>query len=84
MQRTDGALHLLAILPLLTILDEAGRSILHRLELASSQEMLVVGKLIARRVRDEVYLQRTPFRRVSASGAAHQIVKSAQRLSPRR
>jgi hypothetical protein len=43
------------IMPLLTILDEnASGSILHRLELEISQEMLTVGELIARRVHDEV------------------------------
>ena len=42
-------------MPLLTILDEtAGGSILHRLELEISQEMLTVRELIARRVHDEV------------------------------
>lgn len=40
---------------LLTILDEtAGGSILHRVELEISQEMLTVRELIARRVHDEV------------------------------
>jgi hypothetical protein len=42
-------------MPLLTILDEnASGSILHRLELEISQEMLTVRELIARRVYDEV------------------------------
>ena len=42
-------------MPLLTILDEnASGSILHRLELEISQEMLTVRELIARRVHDEV------------------------------
>ena len=42
-------------MPLLTILDEtASGSILHRLELEISQEMLTVRDLIARRVHDEV------------------------------
>jgi len=42
-------------MPLLTILDEnASGSILHRLELEISQEMLTVRELIAHRVHDEV------------------------------
>jgi hypothetical protein len=42
-------------MPVLTILDEtASGSILHRLELEITQEMLTVGELIARRVHDEV------------------------------
>ena len=42
-------------MPILTILDEtASGSVLHRLELEVTQEMLTVGELIARRVHDEV------------------------------
>lgn len=42
-------------MPLLTILDEtASGSILHRLELEISQEMLTVRELITHRVHDEV------------------------------
>jgi len=79
-QRADDALYLLAML---TFLDEASGSILHRLELVSSSEMLVVDELMARRVRDEVAAYNgTPFRRASTYGAAHQIGKSAQRLLP--